>query len=110
MQLTYTPPVNVYWDCKVSCGQLIKQDAAYGSAYLGLYLNPVDANGQAYAWDVRTQHNSVNVIENRFVERTFALVAGTAYTLNAYLSVGAGTWALWLQQDYWFMQTKAIAR
>ena len=59
---------------------------------------------------MRTQHNSVNVIENRFVERTFALVAGTAYTLNAYLSVGAGTWALWLQQDYWFMQTKAIAR
>jgi hypothetical protein len=110
MQLTYTPPVNCYWETTFGVGQCVKNDAAYGVAYLGVVLAPVDANGYVTAWDVKTQHSSVNQIEARFVHRTFTLVAGTAYTLNAALSVGSGSWTLWLQQDYYWLQAKAIAR
>jgi len=110
MQLSYTPPVDVWWDVTGVIGIVQKMDAAYHYAYGRLALAPTDVDGVQYAHHLVTQHSAVQQFEARVVQRAFKLAAGTAYTVTLGISPGGGTWTYHCGVGHLWLEAKAITR
>src|SRR4051812_4396578 len=63
MRLTYTPPVDCWWEINGNIGIVQKIDAAYHYAYGTLQLAPADVDGISRAMQIAMQNNLVQTFE-----------------------------------------------
>jgi hypothetical protein len=111
LRISYTPPVNCWWECTINLGLLMKTDANYNYFYGGLTLTPNDADGRSSGYNLVMQHNSVQTYEGRFFTSLFKLVAGTAYRVDGILTGGSGgTWQYYCGKAQLELHTKAWVR
>ena len=90
LRLTYTPPVDCWWDCWVNIGLVAKTSAEYTYMYGGLLITPADQDGVANQVHLITQHSTVQQYEGRFARRLFKLAAGTTYRVDGVVGGGSG--------------------
>jgi len=110
MRISYTPPVDAWWEVNGLIGLAVKVDANYNYALGGLILNTADVDGAvSTAWYI-TQHSAVQQYEGRHMTRIWKLAAGVAYTCALYLSVTGGTWQYYCGPSQLYIQGKAWAR
>jgi hypothetical protein len=110
LALSYTPPVDVWWEVHANIGVLQKIDAAYHYAYGQLELLPADVDSVSSAPNILTQHTSVDDYGWRGPQRIWKLAAGTAYTCTANFSPAGGLWQFYQGRDYMFIEGKAWTR
>jgi hypothetical protein len=110
MQISYTPTVNCYWEVYGHIGYTQKIDATWGGAYGGLALTPADASGYSAAWTLGYGNSAGPAADNRVLQRTYILTANTPYTVNLAFSVSQGTWNIYQDQQYFYMEAKAWSR
>lgn len=108
--LSYTPPVNAWWEVTLNVGLLHKLDAAYHYGVVWLNLAPADVDGVANAMNYESQHTSVQTFTGRFMTRTFKLAAGTAYTASAKFQTDGGSWEFYQGSNQLYMEAMAHAR
>lgn len=110
LALSYTPPVNCWWDVDLVVGTLQKTDAAYHYAQIYIGLTPTDEDGIAAVNTTKTQHSTVQTFEPQVISSLFKLKANTAYQVWASMSTSGGTWQYWQGSTQLWIQAKAIAR
>jgi hypothetical protein len=111
LRLTYTPPVDAWWDAYLQLGLIQKIDANYNYLYGGLKLTPADVDGITNALELITQHASVQQFEGRGVGRIFKLAAGVTYQLDGILTGGSGgTWNYFQGKHQLALQAIAFPR
>lgn len=82
MVMTYTPPVNVWWEVN-SWLYLTKEDAVYGYAYNRMVISPADVDGRTSTDAILGgMHNGVNRYATIHATEKWKLVANTAYTVT----------------------------
>lgn len=111
MQISYTPPVDVWWDVSGLIGIVRHTIAAYAYAYGTINLNTADVDGIQYSNHLITQADSVNQYEGRNLYEIFKLAAGTAYNITLTMSGGtAGEWIYYRSPSTLKMSARAIVR
>ena len=110
MSLTYTPPVNCWWETSGLVGILDKTDAAYHYAYIYLTLSPNDVDGNNAVYQIFTQNQASDRYGNRMPSRIWKLNAGTAYTVTMAINTSGGTWQYTQLAQYLKLQGKAWSR
>ena len=88
LQLSYTPPVDAWWEVNLHVGLLQCLSAAYVLAQPGITLTPVDVDSAGTIYDYRTQHSAVQAYESYNLSFMFKLVAGVAYTISTIFTAG----------------------
>ena len=107
LTLTYTPPVDAWWMGHVHVG-IINTVTATALTYLELRISPNDADGgvsDGYARNAQADSH-----DWRAVRRTYALEAGTTYTLSAYIHVTTGAVQYYQGPSYLWMEAYAFPR
>lgn len=92
LALSYTPPVDVWWEVTFFLGILNKTDAAYHYAQPGLYINPADADGWQGPVGTKMQHSTVQTFEHQVIVGLFKLAANVAYQAYCACGFSGGTW------------------
>ena len=111
MRISYTPPVDCWWELDALIGIVYKTDAAYGYAYWGTLLAPADVDGIQRTKAIEMQNSSVNTYAFKSVHRKHRLVAGVAYSVDLYCDLtGGGTWQYNNSPDYLTMGATARVR
>ena len=110
LRLTYTSPVDAWWDVGLNLGLLQKVDAAYHYAFPRLSLSPPDADGVYDSYQYVTQHASVQTFEGYGIRRMYKLAAGVAYTVNGLITVSGGTWQYHMGPAQLWIDARAYAR
>jgi len=108
IEITYTPPVDCYWEVHGHVGEMVKQDANYHYGDVALTITPADADGVTLGANSReTQHSTVQTHMNYQVRKVFRLSAGVKYTAYLSFTPQAGTWAYGLSPGELFIEGKA---
>lgn len=110
LRLSYTPPVDAWWELNLFIGTLQKTDAAYHYAQVQLGLNTADVDGLTTATVTKTQHAQVQQFEPHQLIRTYKLAAGVPYQTNCSIGVSGGTWQFNQSNNMLFLEAKAWAR
>ena len=110
MRFSYTPPVDVWWETRMNVGVLQKTDAAYHYGYVSVGLNTPDADGHQGAYQIFTQHSTVDVFGFRVPTKTWKLTGGVAYQASAIFTASGGTWSYYQGDAYHFAEAKAWTR
>lgn len=111
LRITYTPPINVWWECSLFLGLLQKVSAEYTYLYGGCTLSPADADGRSGALHLVTQHQAVQTYEGRIASTMFKLNANTTYQLDGVLTGGSGgSWNYYIGKSQLELHSKAYAR
>jgi hypothetical protein len=111
LAITYTPPINVWWEVTANCGIISKVDSAYNYIYLLCNLSVADADGITYVRSISTQHLTVDNYMSLNITKTYKLVGGTTYTAMGMLGSGSGgTWTYYQGGDMLFIESKAYPR
>jgi hypothetical protein len=111
MALSYTPPIDVWWEVDGTIGIIDCTAAAYNYAYGYLQLSPADADSVATGGQqVATQRTDVNKFGNRSPSYTYKLVAGTAYTVTLSFTYNAVGWQIFQDAALLQLEAKAWAR
>lgn len=110
LALSYTPPVNAWWEVDLLLGLLQKTDAAYHYGTCNLNIAPVDADGQQTYVSYIMQHATVQTYEAHTISGLFKLNAGVAYQVSANLGLSGGTWQYHQGASQLAMSAKAWAR
>lgn len=111
MRLSYTPPVDAWWDVRGVIGNVVKVDAAYHYLYGQLLLAPADVDGVNVAQHLLVQHSAVNQYDHRDLHRLFKLAAGVAYTATLQFAGGSGgTWQFYRGQNHIWIEGLAWPR
>jgi hypothetical protein len=110
MRLSYTPPVDAWWEVHGEIGIITCQTAAYVYAYGNLTLTPADADGASMNSMLVMQHAQVNMYENRKMHALFKLRAGVAYTADLGISPANGTWTYYCGPAQLSIEGKAWPR
>lgn len=104
IQLTYTPPIDAWWDVTLQAGLVQKADANYNYAQIHQKMLTPDADGDQYGYHYINQHLSVQTYEGYSVRKLWKLAAGVSYTVRAQIIVNGGSWQyyagpahLWIQ-------------
>jgi hypothetical protein len=92
MRLSYTPPVNCWWEVHGNMGTIQKLDAAYHYGYMDLILTPADADGYDRTEQIEEQHSTVQIYAFRSALMLFKLTAGVAYRCDMLFSTQGGSW------------------
>lgn len=107
LELTYTPPVDAWWMGHVHVG-IINTVTAPALTYLELFISPNEADGGAAGGYARNYQ--ADTYDWRAVRRTYALEAGTTYTLSAYFVVTSGAIQYHQSPNYLWMEAYAFPR
>jgi hypothetical protein len=111
LRLTYTPPVNAWWEASLTLGLLQKASAEYTYLYGGCLLTPADADGRSSILNLVTQHSQVQTFEGRIASSMFKLSAGIAYQLDGILTGGSGgSWNYYIGKHQLELHAKAFVR
>jgi hypothetical protein len=112
LRLSYTPPIDCWWDVGFDVGIVQKNDANYHYCYGGIQLTPGDVDGVSdCSGHLVTQHASVNQYEARQVRRLFKLAAGVPYVASAVLGpASGGSWSYYAGSAQMWMEALAYAR
>jgi hypothetical protein len=110
MRLSYTPPVDAWWEVNGEIGLLACDTAAYVYGYGVINLTPADADGYRGNSMVCMQHQQVNQFENRKMYSLFKLTAGVAYTADLGYSPSSGTWRYYCGPAQLSLEAKAWPR
>lgn len=113
MRLSYTPPVDVWWEVIGHIGIVQKNDAAYHYAYGLITLTPSDVDGINQAHSLETQRSDVMQFGFRSMNRLFKLAANTSYSADlgiAPQSGGVGAWSYYCGKNHLWIQAKAYRR
>lgn len=111
LQISYTPPVDAWWEVTCHIGVVQKVDAAYHYMYGGFNLSQADVDGVTSAYSLITQNSSVQLYEARAVTRLLKLAAGQTYIARSYLGgMSGGTWAYYRGPGQLWMNGKAWRR
>lgn len=89
LALTYTPPVDCWWDVTATIGIVDSLNAVYNYMYGLLDISPNDVDNEANGgYQIMTQRSDVNKYGHRKPEAIFKLAAGTTYTVSAQWVLG----------------------
>jgi hypothetical protein len=111
MRITYTPPVDAWWDVSGFIGIVNKVDAAYNYIYGGLLISPQDEDGVVESLRLVMQHSQVNTFEWREASRLFKLKAGISYSVDLYLGGNdGGVWQYYRGPNHLHLSAKAFSR
>jgi hypothetical protein len=108
MVMTYTPPVNVWWEVDAWL-YITKEDAVYGYTYCRLVLSPADANN---VWSSDNILGGMHLNVNRYAmvrgSEKYKLNANTAYTCT--VQTWGSTANFYHQRGDRYSGMKAVAR
>lgn len=112
MRLSYTPPVNCWWDVTATVGIVQAVSNTYHYIYGMILLNTPDVDGILNSGVLVEQNSSANVYEGRTLSRLFKLAAGTAYTVDLALLGGSlgSSWQYYHGPTQLWINAKAITR
>jgi hypothetical protein len=110
MRLTYTPPVDAWWELHGYIGLVVCDSAAYVHAYGTIQLTPADADGYSNAYGTAMQHSQVDTYIPRVINTIYRLNAGVTYTADLGFSISSGAWRYYCGKDYLHLFGKAWAR
>lgn len=112
LAVSYTPPVNCWWEVACCVGIFQKTDAGYGYAYIYLALVPNDADGRGVSsrYAIESQNPAVQTYQYRNLTQVYKLNAGVAYSCVARASIGTGTWQFNQGSTLLAIEGKAWAR
>jgi hypothetical protein len=110
LQLTYTPPVNCYWDVEAHLSRVKKDDAAWHYIQFDLRLNILDMNGRNISPDFIVechldgwQHACIDL------KMRWQLQAGIAYTCKMHKSgQEGGTYTYHQGSDFMYLRGTAF--
>lgn len=102
LQLDYTPTVACWWEVEAHIGLMVKNDAAYHTAFWNLVLTPADEDGQSSMWIHDVQHSAVQTYTFKHLYNLWRLRAGRAYSCWASFTmlVDAGNWTYYQAAEY----------
>lgn len=92
LEIEYKTEVPCWWDVTAVIGSLQKTDAAYNYAYMGIVLDPPDADGVNSRYGIAVQHSTVTSYKYRAIRCAFRLESGFTYTCNLQFTHSGGTW------------------
>jgi hypothetical protein len=94
LQLSYTPPVDCWWEVESQVGIIQALTAAYNPYFVTLFLNTPDLLGRDASQNVETGRSDVMTYTFSARKATWRLRAATAYTCWAQFDqlATAGTW------------------
>jgi hypothetical protein len=110
LALSYTPPVNAWWEVDLLLGLLNKTDAAYHYAQCILQCQPNDADGVSTYQSYIMQHATVQTYEAHTITGLYKLTAGVPYQTYAQVTMSGGTWQYNQGPTVLSMHAKAWAR
>lgn len=111
LRLTYTPPVDAWWQTRPMVDIVRCNTAAYCGLHLYLTLSPADTMGVSLVYlMIGFQHTNVTTYRPRYGSMLWSLAANTAYTVTALTYISAGTWDYHQGQDHMWMSGVAWSR
>ena len=110
LRLSYTPPVDVWWDVHACLGIVYKTDAVYDYMYAYYQMAVADLLGITQVFQILTQRSDVNTFGYRDMRRKFMLAAGIAYTCTVMCSCSGANWQYYQDNARCFIEGTAYAR
>ena len=111
LQVSYTPPVDAWWEVNLHVGLLQCLTASYVLAQPAIQMTSpsADVDGFSLVYDYRTMHSGVQLYESFDLVALFKLAAGVAYTV-ATVFVCSGAYQYYQASEQLHMHAKAWTR
>jgi hypothetical protein len=111
--ISYTPPVDCWWDVNYNIGlvQALSGAYYYPKTNLSFFSGGPDADGiTSVAGQLQMQHANVQTFMSYSGSHVFKLNAGVAYQMGVYWDGGVASWQVHNGPEYMHIQGKAFAR